>query len=189
VRLARIAHAADSPRISHSHPLGPGLLAIGEGRRVVGINDRQRWSGSFVYRAPAALEAWCQTHPADPAHPRLFHITRRSASAVRELSSFAFSPVPPPFSQACLGSTQAPVLAQHAPGRHDARIRPRPTKRPQLRRLSLMARPPTTTMRIGPRRHEQLAHRPRLAVSQVTGSETRMGEKVRTLSSCHLRRS
>ena len=35
-----------------------------------------------------------------------------------------------------LGLRQAPVLAQHAPGRPDARIRP--TKRLQLRRLPLV---------------------------------------------------
>ncbi len=62
VRLARIVHAADIASDLDSDPLGPGLLAIGEGGLQVEADDQ--WlleRGSFVYDA---LYAWCQTHPA-----------------------------------------------------------------------------------------------------------------------------
>jgi hypothetical protein len=64
VRLARIVHAADIASDLHSDPLGPGLLAIGEGGLQVETDDQRLLvRGSFVYDA---LYAWCQTHP-DPA--------------------------------------------------------------------------------------------------------------------------
>ncbi len=61
VRLARIVHAADIAADLDSDPLGPGLLAIGEGGLDVVANDQ--WlldRGSFVYDA---LYAWCRRHP------------------------------------------------------------------------------------------------------------------------------
>lgn len=58
VRLARIVHAADIARDLDSDPLGPGLLAIGEGGLEVEADDpRLLERGRFVYDA---LYAWCQ---------------------------------------------------------------------------------------------------------------------------------
>jgi hypothetical protein len=57
-RLARIVHAADVAADLHTDPLGPGLLAIGQGGLHVEDDDHvllQR--GTFVYDA---LYAWCQ---------------------------------------------------------------------------------------------------------------------------------
>jgi hypothetical protein len=51
-------HAADISSDLHSDPIGPGLLAIGEGGLLAESDDQvllQR--GSFVYDA---LYAWCQ---------------------------------------------------------------------------------------------------------------------------------
>ncbi len=60
-RLARIVHAADIASDLDSDPLGPGLLAIGEGGLAVEADDQRLLErGSFVYDA---LYAWCQTHP------------------------------------------------------------------------------------------------------------------------------
>jgi hypothetical protein len=57
-RLARIVHAADIPGELDSDPLGPGLLAIGEGGLDVEANDERLLErGRFVYDA---LYAWCQ---------------------------------------------------------------------------------------------------------------------------------
>ena len=61
VRLARIVHAADLPGELDSDPLGPGLLAIGEGGLAVEANDQLLERGLFIYDA---LYAWCQ-HQAD----------------------------------------------------------------------------------------------------------------------------
>src|SRR6266511_2260618 len=64
VRLARIVHAADIASDLDSDPLGPGLLAIGEGGLAVEADDQRLLErGSFVYDA---LYAWCQTHPTYP---------------------------------------------------------------------------------------------------------------------------
>jgi hypothetical protein len=58
VRLARIVHAADLPGELDSDPLGPGLLAIGEGGLAVEADDQRLLErGLFVYDA---LYAWCQ---------------------------------------------------------------------------------------------------------------------------------
>jgi hypothetical protein len=58
VRLARIVHAADVSGELDSDPLGPGLLAIGEGGLAVEADDyRLLERGLFVYDA---LYAWCQ---------------------------------------------------------------------------------------------------------------------------------
>jgi hypothetical protein len=58
VRLARIVHAADIPGDRDTDPLGPGLLAIGEGGLKVEADDQRLLEkGSFVYDA---LYAWCQ---------------------------------------------------------------------------------------------------------------------------------
>jgi hypothetical protein len=65
-RLARIVHAADIPGELDSDPLGPGLLAIGEGSLDIEANDQPLLErGLFVYDA---LYAWCQqqTRPASP---------------------------------------------------------------------------------------------------------------------------
>jgi len=64
-RLARIVHAADIAADLDSDPLGPGLLAIGEGGLAVEADDQRLLErGVFVYDA---LYAWCQTHPdSDP---------------------------------------------------------------------------------------------------------------------------
>jgi hypothetical protein len=71
VRLARIVHAADIASDLDRDPLGPGLLAIGEGGLDAEPDDQRLLErGSFVYEA---LYAWCQAHPGpDPAgsdHP------------------------------------------------------------------------------------------------------------------------
>jgi hypothetical protein len=66
-RLARIVHAADIPGELDSDPLGPGLLAIGEGGLDVEADDQRLLErGSFVYDA---LYAWCQRHPEPVALP------------------------------------------------------------------------------------------------------------------------
>jgi hypothetical protein len=58
VRLARIVHAADIAGQLDSDPLGPGLLAIGEGGLDVEASDQRLLErGLFVYDA---LYAWCQ---------------------------------------------------------------------------------------------------------------------------------
>lgn len=72
VRLARIVHAADIAPDFDRDPLGPGLLAIGEGGLDVEADDlRLLAKGSFVYDA---LYAWCQRHPQPqgppPGHPQ-----------------------------------------------------------------------------------------------------------------------
>ena len=57
-RLARIVHAADVSEDLETDPLGPGLLAIGEGGLEVESDDyRLLERGSFVYDA---LYAWCR---------------------------------------------------------------------------------------------------------------------------------
>ena len=57
-RLARIVHAADIAQDLDSDPLGPGLLAIGEGGLAVEADDQRLLKrGLFVYDA---LYAWCQ---------------------------------------------------------------------------------------------------------------------------------
>ena len=57
-RLARIVHAADIAGQLDSDPLGPGLLAIGEGGLDVEADDQRLLErGRFVYDA---LYAWCQ---------------------------------------------------------------------------------------------------------------------------------
>ncbi len=57
-RLARIVHAADIAGDLHTDPLGPGLLAIGQGGLHVETDDHQLLHrGLFVYDA---LYAWCQ---------------------------------------------------------------------------------------------------------------------------------
>lgn len=62
VRLARIVHAADIAAEIDTDPLGPGLLAIGEGGLDAEADDhRLLEKGSFVYDA---LYAWCQKHAA-----------------------------------------------------------------------------------------------------------------------------
>jgi hypothetical protein len=67
-RLARIVHAADVAQDLDSDPLGPGLLAIGEGGLSVEADDHRLLErGSFVYDA---LYAWCQRHTEVQGHPR-----------------------------------------------------------------------------------------------------------------------
>ena len=62
VRLARIVHAADIAEDLDSHPLGPGLLAIGQGGLAVEADDQRLLErGLFVYDA---LYAWCQQQTA-----------------------------------------------------------------------------------------------------------------------------
>ena len=57
-RLASIVHAADISGALDSDPLGPGLLAIGEGGLDVEQDDQRLVErGGFVYEA---LYAWCQ---------------------------------------------------------------------------------------------------------------------------------
>lgn len=57
-RLARIVHAADVSADLHTDPLGPGLLAIGQGGLHVEDDDQRLLErGLFVYDA---LYAWCQ---------------------------------------------------------------------------------------------------------------------------------
>jgi hypothetical protein len=64
LRLARIVHAADIAQDLDSDPLGPGLLAIGEGGLDVEADDQRLLEkGSFVYDA---LYAWCQRHADQP---------------------------------------------------------------------------------------------------------------------------
>jgi hypothetical protein len=59
-RLARIVHAADVSADLHTDPLGPGLLAIGQGGLHVEDDDQRLLErGMFVYDA---LYAWCQHH-------------------------------------------------------------------------------------------------------------------------------
>ena len=56
--MARIVHAADIIGQLDSDPLGPGLLAIGEGGLAVEASDQRLLErGLFVYDA---LYAWCQ---------------------------------------------------------------------------------------------------------------------------------
>lgn len=60
-RLARIVHAADIQGDLGSDPLGPGLLAVGEGGLATEGDDyRLLERASFVYDA---LYAWCGSHP------------------------------------------------------------------------------------------------------------------------------
>jgi hypothetical protein len=67
-RLARIVHAADIASELDTDPLGPGLLAIGEGGLDVEADDQRLLErGSFVYDA---LYAWCQRHPEPPRPAR-----------------------------------------------------------------------------------------------------------------------
>jgi hypothetical protein len=66
-RLARIVHAADVAGDLGSDPLGPGLLAIGEGGLEVEADDQRLLErGLFVYDA---LYAWCRRHPDQPTPP------------------------------------------------------------------------------------------------------------------------
>jgi len=61
-RLAHIVHAADIAQDLDSDPLGPGLLAIGEGGLAVEADDQRLLArGRFVYDA---LYAWCQQQTA-----------------------------------------------------------------------------------------------------------------------------
>jgi hypothetical protein len=61
-RLAVIVHAADVPADVDTDPLGPGLLAIGEGGLLAEDDDHRLLErGTFVYDA---LYAWSQRHPA-----------------------------------------------------------------------------------------------------------------------------
>jgi hypothetical protein len=61
-RLARIVHAADISADLHTDPLGPGLLAIGQGGLHVEDDDQRLLDrGLFVYDA---LYAWCQEETA-----------------------------------------------------------------------------------------------------------------------------
>jgi hypothetical protein len=69
VRLARIVHAADIAQDLDSDPLGPGLLAIGQGGLDVVANDQRLLArGLFVYDA---LYAWCQQQTATPQPSRV----------------------------------------------------------------------------------------------------------------------
>jgi hypothetical protein len=64
VWLARIVHAADIAGELDTDPLGPGLLAIGEGGLDVEADDQRLLErGEFVYDA---LHAWCQRHADQP---------------------------------------------------------------------------------------------------------------------------
>jgi hypothetical protein len=64
-RLARIVHAADVSGQLHTDPLGPGLLAIGQGGLYVEDDDQRLLErGMFVYDA---LYAWCQQDAGDSA--------------------------------------------------------------------------------------------------------------------------
>lgn len=63
-RLAAIVHAADVTGALDSDPLGPGLLAIGEGGLDVEDDDHRLLErGTFVYDA---LYAWSARHAGDP---------------------------------------------------------------------------------------------------------------------------
>ena len=67
-RLARIVHAADISEDLDTDPLGPGLLAIGEGGLEVESNDHLLLErGSFVYDA---LYAWCRRQVDAGSPPR-----------------------------------------------------------------------------------------------------------------------
>ncbi len=58
VRLARIVHAADIEAELGTDPLGPGLLAIGQGGLDAEADDHRLLErGAFVYDA---LYAWCE---------------------------------------------------------------------------------------------------------------------------------
>ena len=60
-RLAKIVHAADVAEDLGKDPLGPGLLAIGEGGLAVESDDHALLEkGSFVYDA---LYEWCRNNP------------------------------------------------------------------------------------------------------------------------------
>ena len=60
-RLARIVHAADISGDLDTDPLGPGLLAIGEGGLQAESDDHALLEkGSFVYDA---LYEWCRKNP------------------------------------------------------------------------------------------------------------------------------
>jgi hypothetical protein len=64
-RLARIVHAADIAGELDSDPLGPGLLAIGEGGLAAEADDQRLLErGLFVYDA---LYAWCQQQTRHPS--------------------------------------------------------------------------------------------------------------------------
>jgi len=64
-RLAAIVHAADVSGALDSDPLGPGLLAIGEGGLdAEGDDQRLLERGTFVYDA---LYAWSARHAGDGA--------------------------------------------------------------------------------------------------------------------------
>jgi hypothetical protein len=66
-RLARIVHAADVSEDLGSDPLGPGLLAIGEGGLLAEPDDQRLLDrGSFVYDA---LYEWCRIHTPDREAP------------------------------------------------------------------------------------------------------------------------
>jgi hypothetical protein len=66
-RLARIVHAADISGDLHTDPLGPGLLAIGQGGLYVEADDQHLLDrGLFVYDA---LYAWCQQQTATSNAP------------------------------------------------------------------------------------------------------------------------
>ena len=61
-RLAKIVHAADVAEDLDTDPLGPGLLAIGEGGLDAEPDDQELLRrGSFVYDA---LYEWCRRNPA-----------------------------------------------------------------------------------------------------------------------------
>jgi hypothetical protein len=61
-RLARIVHSADVAEDLQTDPLGPGLLAIGEGGLDAEPDDHELLrKGSFVYDA---LYEWCRRNPA-----------------------------------------------------------------------------------------------------------------------------
>jgi hypothetical protein len=60
VRLAKVVHAADIASDLETDPLGPGLLAIGEGGlKAESDDDKLLARGTFVYDA---LYAWCKDH-------------------------------------------------------------------------------------------------------------------------------
>ncbi len=60
VRLAKIVHSADVAEDIGTDPLGPGLLAIGEGGLAAEPDDNELLrKGSFVYDA---LYEWCRSN-------------------------------------------------------------------------------------------------------------------------------
>ena len=70
IRLAEIVHAADIAADLHTDPLGPGLLAIGEGGLDAEADDQRLLErGSFVYDA---LYAWSRRHPEPEPRPVSF---------------------------------------------------------------------------------------------------------------------